>query len=181
MNENIVMRTWFAKFRISAALDSGSPLSELLKRRLAGSEQVRRFERDVSDLERALKDSKPPSAAPPQLHSSIMGAIHATDRLTAGQSPTECGKSIPALWRAPWLAAPALAVVLIAGVCWICLRPSPAPGRLSTLAAASTAIDVSSQVAQAVPSAVMAPLSDEWERIESDCNGGVEAVLASLP
>jgi len=181
------MKTLFAKFRISTALDLRRPTGELARGGLAGSEELRRFGEDVASLDQALKKATPARSVPPQLHGSIMDAIRDTERmatadLSVGAISSRGGalRRMLAHGRSP-LAAGAFAGAVGILLCWIALRPSAPPVRPMSLAAASTAVDLGSQMPQVVPSDVIAPLSDELDRIESDCNGGVQAVLASMP
>jgi len=53
------MRAWFFKMRISSALDSGKPLPESVRRQLANSPELRRFERSITAVDRALKTARP--------------------------------------------------------------------------------------------------------------------------
>ena len=64
------MKSWLAKFRISAALDAGKPWPEPLK--IAADPELERFARRTEALGRALR-SVPPAA--PLLHDSIMRAV----------------------------------------------------------------------------------------------------------
>ena len=81
-----------------------------------------------------------------------------------------------------WLAAPAGAVLLLMAV-WLALR---SPGRplvqdRPSLAVVTIALEMSGQLAHTVPSAVVAPLSDELERLNRDLDDTAQFILASLP
>ncbi len=166
------MKTWFAKFRISSALDTGRPVPESVRCALVGSDELRGFERSVANLDQALREARPESPTPARLHNSIMNAVRAAEPPVTARRPALALR---------WLAASSLAAVVVIAASWIGLRPSPQPVRPSSLAMASTAVEVSSQAPQVVPEAMIAPLSDELERVESDCDGGFQTVLASLP
>jgi hypothetical protein len=81
--------------------------------------------------------------------------------------------------RRRWLAASALVLALCFGVWRLANRPAGA-GQVP-LAAAGTALDFSEQVAQDMPARVVAPLSDEWQRVNQDLENTAEFLLASLP
>jgi hypothetical protein len=166
------MKTWFAKFRISSALDTGRPVPESVRRSVASSEELHRFEGSLANLDQALRGARPESPIPARLHNSIMNAVRAAEPSATARRPALAFR---------WLAASSVAAAVVIAACWIGLRPSPPPVRPPSLAMASTAVAVSSQAPQAVPEAMIAPLSDELARIESDCDGGFQTVLASLP
>ena len=81
-----------------------------------------------------------------------------------------------------WVAAPVVAALALAAV-WLALRGPVAPPAQGTqsLAAATTALEMSGQLAQTVPSAVVAPLSDELARLNRDLDNTAQFILASLP
>jgi hypothetical protein len=165
------MKAWLAKFRISAAQDAGKPLPPSVQRQLAGSDELRRFKEDTAALDRALRQVPAPETEPePTLHAAIMGAVRAAERRPASPRPF-------AFLR--WLPAPALATVAVLGVWWLLHRPVATP--VPTLAIAATALEMSDTVAQGLPSTVMAPLSEEWQRLNSDLDNTAQFLLASLP
>jgi len=102
-----------------------------------------------------------------------MRALRTANRPTA----TRQGLAFPR-----WVAAPVVAALALAAVWQMPRGPArpPAQGTRS-LAAAATALEMSSQLAQTVPSAVVAPLSDELERLNRDLDNTAEFILASLP
>ena len=127
----------------------------------------------MTALDRALKQTAPKLQAPPSLHRSIMLAVQAAER------PVDAPRSWSFL---KWLPAPAL-VVLALLVAWYAQRgpvrpPAPDP---QSLAAATTALEMGGQMAQAMPSAVVAPLADELERLNRDLDNTAQFLLASLP
>jgi hypothetical protein len=81
-----------------------------------------------------------------------------------------------------WVAAPLVAAVVLV-VIWQGLRGPIAPPSKGTqsLAAATTALEMGGQLAQAAPSAVVAPLSDELARLNRDLDNTARFILASLP
>ena len=77
---------------------------------------------------------------------------------------------------------PALAVVVLLAIWWVARGPvRPAVQDTQSLAAATTALDLGGEMARAVPSAVVSPLSNELERLNRDLNNTAQFVLASLP
>jgi hypothetical protein len=167
------MKSWFAKLRISAALDAGHKLSASLRRNIDSSEQLLGAEQELKALDRALKQAPPRPQAPPGLHRSIMQAVRVAER-------TQAEPRGLAVLR--WVAAPLVAAVVLV-VIWQGLRgpvASPSEGTQS-LAAATTALEMGGQLAQAAPSAVVAPLSDELARLNRDLDNTAQFILASLP
>ena len=100
------MTSWFAKFRISAALDGGKALTPSLRQRITTSDDLRRFEESTIALDRGLKETPPTPELPHSLHSSIMRAVREGSRSTVPERR-------PALLR--WLPAPALAALVLVG------------------------------------------------------------------
>ena len=167
------MKLWLTKARISAALDAGKKPSAWLRQRVSGSDELRGFEQEMTALDRALKQSVPRPETPPSLHRSIMQAVQATERPAATR---------PELTVLRWLPAPALAVFVLLAVWLAPRRPVPPLVQdMQSLSAATTALDIGGQMARAVPSAVVAPLSDELERLNRDLNNTAQFLLASLP
>jgi len=167
------MKSWFTKLRISAALDAGHKLSASLRRNIDRSEQLQSIEDEMTALDRALKQCPPKPQAPPGLHRSIMQAIRVAERPAAAPA---------GLAFLRWVAAPVAAALALAAV-WLALRGPVVPPTQGTqsLAAATTAWEMSARLAQTVPSAVVAPLSDELARLNRDLDNTAQFILASLP
>ena len=167
------MRSWFARVRISAALDGGQKLPESLRERTCSSAERRGFEQEMAALDHALKATAPKPRAPASLHRSIMRAVESSARPAAAEP-------WPVFLR--WLVAPAVAVVALL-VVWQAVRNPVGPPVRDTqcLADAASALQMGSQVARAAPSAVVAPLSDELNRLNRDLDQAAEFLLASLP
>ena len=167
------MKSWFTDLRISAGLDSGHKPSASSWESIKRAEEVQRVEQGMAALDRALRQGRPIPQTPLGLHSSIMRAVRVAQRPPAGPYKL-------AVLR--WAAAPVVAALVVMAV-WQALRGPgrlPAQGRTS-LAAATSALEMSSQLAQTVPSAVVAPLSDELERLNRDLDNTAQFILASLP
>jgi hypothetical protein len=167
------MKSWFTKLRISAALDAGDKMSASLRRDIDRSEQLKSFEEEMTALDRALKQCSPKPQEPPGLHRSIMQAVRVAERPAA---------AAPGLAFLRWAAAPVVAALALVAV-WLALRGPVVPPTQGTqsLAAATTALEMSGQLAQSAPSALVAPLSDELARLNRDLDNTAQFILASLP
>ena len=172
------MKTWFAKLRISAAVDTGRPLSPALRATIARSEELRRFEETAAGLDRALRHSAPKREAPPELHRTIMRAVRAANRAEAPRN---------SLLALRWLAAPALAaLVLMGGLRWAWNRPASSPAVASAeltppWSVAATALERGRELARTAPAVALAPLAEELARTDRDVRSAAQFLLASLP
>ncbi len=92
------MKVWFTKAKISSALDAGQQPSAWLRRSISGSDELRGFERELTTLDRALKQTVPRLETPPSLHGSIMRAVRAAHHAAPAQRA-------PSVLR--WLPVPA--------------------------------------------------------------------------
>ena len=171
--ERTVMKTWFTKFKISMALDAGHNVSASLRRNRNSTEQLRGVEEEMTALDHALKQAPPRPQAPPGLHRSIMRSVRRVERPAAAPG---------GLAFLRWVVAPVVAALAFVAV-WQTLRVPVVPPSQSTqsLGAATTALEMSGQLAQTVPSAVVAPLSDELARLNRDLDNTAQFILASLP
>jgi hypothetical protein len=167
------MKLWFTRLRISTALDAGYKLSASLRRNINRSAQLLSFEEEMTALDRALKQTRPKPQAPSGLHRSIMQAVR------VAENPAAAPRGLAVL---RWVAAPVVTLLALA-VGWHALHDPVRPPAQDTqsLAAATTVLEMSGQLAQTVPSAVVAPLSDELERLNRDLNNTAQFLLASLP
>jgi hypothetical protein len=167
------MKLWFTKVRISAALDAGTEPSAWLRRSISGSDEVRGFEQEMAELDRALKQTVLRPETPPSLHGSIMHAVRAAKR------PAPARREL-AVMR--WLPVPALAALVLLAIWWVAYGPVKPPTQdTHSLAAATTALDLGGEMARAVPSVVITPLSNELDRLNRDLNNTAQFLLASLP
>jgi hypothetical protein len=167
------MKTWIAKFRISNALDATLVPTTPALARHGESDEVRQFAAAVGQVERRLRSATPARCAPPGLHASVMRAVRA-----ASAKPVR--RSTPTVWR--WLPAPALALLVCAGLWWAS-RPAPNPVELRPMAlpAAGAALDQSYELTRQAPAAAIAPLSKEMENLQRDLRNAVEFLMASVP
>jgi len=127
----------------------------------------------LTALDHALKASVPKVQAPPALHGEIMRAVRATEQSAAVPQ----GVSLLRWWPAPVLVAAALFVV------WQAQRtPVRLPAQdAQSLAEATSALEMGGEMARSAPSAVVALLSDELDRLNRDLDKTAQFLLASLP
>jgi len=178
------MKSWLAKFKISAALDSGQPLPPSTRNRIARSPELLKFERDAAALARLLRQAPPRPAVPDSFHTVIMQSVRAAALSAAPEAAPVFGWAKPASFVRR-LSAPAFALVLLALIGWLVwsrqsvLSPSSPESRV--LAGAPSALELSGAVTRTVPEAVFSPLAEEWNRLNRDLDRTAEFLLASLP
>jgi len=168
------MKSWFKRFRIANALDERRPLPPSLQDAIAQDAELRGAADDTATVLEALRSSPPELKTPAGLHSSIMSAV----RSEAGAQPSP--GILPWL---RWLAAPAATALALAFLWHFALRPDPEPprGTTASLAAAAAALELPHAIARDVPAEMLAPLSDELNRVNQDLNRTKEFLIASLP
>jgi hypothetical protein len=167
------MRTWLAKYKISSALDLGQSLPPSLRRRMEASAELRAFARNADALDHALKQDLPEVEPPAFLHASIMRAVEQSSRPVPRRSLA---------WR--WLPAPAFAIAILLAAWWGLHLSTPKPVQQPQWAASSTANTaptLNEQVTRTVTTALVSPLSDEWQRLDLDLNKAMDFLSASLP
>ncbi len=168
------MKAWFAKMKISAALDDGRTPAAAARQEESVSTGLRGFAQKMTALDRALKQTVPRPEAPPSLHSSIMSAVRAAECRAV-----ESGRERTVLRWLPWSIA-AVAVVIALG--YVSHDPEHLPARdAQSLAVATTALEMGGRVARAAPAAVVTPLADELAKVNRDLNSTAQFLLASLP
>lgn len=160
------MKPWFSKFRILAAFDKGRPLPRGLCRRLSSAEELRSFARRVSELDSSLRQPVR-NEMPVTLHASIMGAVRASNRRNA---------TPPRAWLRR-LAVPAAAVLALCAVCWLCLPRSSSRG----LPSLAEVFQTGGQMTDLLPSQLMDPLNEEWQRVNQDLENTSRFLLAAVP
>ena len=171
------MKSWSTKLRIFFALDSDKPLPPGLRKRVNRNDGPGGIVESSDKLHRALHAARPKTDAPPFLHKSIMRAIE-TSR------PVE--DSRPAILR--WLPVPAMALagLLILGLVWFFLRPTPPKAKVGspspqTLTQATLVLESGENMAVTMPDALLTPLSEELQRLNRDLDRTGQLLLASLP
>jgi hypothetical protein len=132
------------------------------------------FNREMAALDCVLKRTAPRPQAPPSLHDSIMRSVRAAER------PAADGRREWIFLR--WLPVP-VAMVITLAVIWPQAQDTVRlPSKSAQpLAVANTALRVGGEMARAVPSAVVAPLTDELQKLNQDLNNTAQFLLASLP
>jgi hypothetical protein len=145
------MKSWFAKMRLSAA-PGEDPLAAV-------------------DAE--LRATAPKARVPAPLHRSIMRAVRSAERPAA---------DLRRLVFLRWMAVPAGAALALL-VVWHSLRHPASPQNQETQSfnAAAGALEMGGQIARAVPSAVVAPLSHELQGLNQDLDKAAQHLLASMP
>jgi ferric-dicitrate binding protein FerR (iron transport regulator) len=161
------MKSWLAKFRISSALDAGEPLPKSLRRAIAADPELELFTRRTERLGRSLR--RPPLAEA-SMHDSIMRAVRdAAHQRQPRRAP-----------RVGWLAVSASAAAL-AVVCFLMGIHRPVQPGGKSLDGAVMVLEMSETMPETMPSMVMAPLSDEWARVDHQLQNTREVLLASFP
>jgi len=162
------MKTWLTKFKISNALDDVAAERERMPNEVK-RDDLRRFRESLRSLDCCLKSAQSGQPVPAGLHDLVMRAVR-------GASRTQKQLFAPTILR--WLPAPALALLVVAGVWWILSRSESKPQSMVTAAAA---LEQSLQLTQQAPAAVLAPLSQEMENLNRDFRNAVEVLVASVP
>jgi hypothetical protein len=169
------MKTWLNRFRIANALGSRRPLPAPLQDALARDAELRRFADQTAAIDEALRQSPPQTKTPAGLHSSIMHAVR-----SEAEEPRQ-RQIVPWL---RWLGAPAVTALVLAGV-WLVIRPTvgpqPQPAPKVFLGAPKVALELSRQIARDVPAGMLAPLSEEMDRVNQDLDRTKQFLIASLP
>ena len=161
------MKSWLAKFRISIALDADKPLPESLRQKIAANPELKRFARRTQSLGAVLRGVPPSDACTARFH-------HARHQVRGGARQPR---------RAPassWLAASAAVAALTAMCLWLASHRQTPPGPRS-LDGPAMVLEMSENLPGAMPSIVMAPLSNEWARVDRDVQATTQVLLASLP
>ena len=167
------MKSWFAKFRISAALDEKSVGDE--RRTLAApTDDLQQFEQKLARLDSALRATRPQAELPPFLHARIMRTVE------LAAQPAAVGPR--AMWPR-WAFAPALALLVAFGLWagWHSRHPGPKVAGAQSLVWVSTVLDARDQLAGSLPDALVAPLSQELENVHQDAGNTARFLLATLP
>ena len=175
------MKTLYAKFKASTALDESKPPQAEIKP--ATSPDICQFGASLRALDERLKNSRPRDEVPADLHQRVMRAIRESARV---RTVEENRKRSP--WLHPaWRTAPTLALLVVAAVWWFNHRQPPqqpvvavAPAQPS-LVGATELLDVSDQLMQTASAAALSPLASEMEAVKLDFQNMKEFLLASLP
>lgn len=162
------MKLWFAKFRLSNALDSGRPLPRELRRQLETRDELRTFAGRVYEMDSALRE-RPATQAPSDLHDSVMQAVRGVER---------SGRSAPrSINWVGWLPAPALALCAICAWLWLSHRQA----ETRSLPSLSSAFESGEQMAKTFPAELVDPLQEELRRVNLDLDDTARFLVASVP
>lgn len=174
------MKTLYAKFKASTALDEAKPPQ--IEVNPSQSPELRQFGESLRSLDERLKKSRPSDAAPADLHSSVMRAVREVARERTVEEPR---KHSPRLQPA-WLTAPALALLVAAAVWWLVQSQPQQPGvafapAQPSLAGATELLSVHDSAMQKASAAALSPMAAEVEFLKQDVKNATEFLLASLP
>jgi hypothetical protein len=159
------MKLWLTKFRISNALDSGRPLPDSLRKKIAAEPELEQFTRRLQALPARLRK---PDIAAPDLHNNIMRAV----RTTSLPEPRNVS-----LWS--WLAPAAGFAALV--MCIFIPRPDLSTTADVSMDAPLAVLDLSRNMPAALPAEMMAPLHDELTRVNHDLVNTKDILAASVP
>ena len=131
-------------------------------------------------LETALRDSAPGSEFPPELHDSIMNAVHAAHR---AESTSVLGvEMFQRLIKVSWLPVTGFAgLVLLGVVLTIQNRPVATVQNPQPLSEISKAFATSQELVDSLPTVAIGPLSEELDKVNRDLDRTAEFLLATLP
>ncbi|HUD49040.1 MAG TPA: hypothetical protein VMR33_19575 [Candidatus Baltobacteraceae bacterium] len=171
------MKKLLTKFKLSNALDreGGGPVPDSAQENVGACAELRDFAERTAAVHRALRRRPDVAAADGTLHDSIMRVVRASAAESAPRrAPARLG-----------FAMGAAAAVAAIGI-WLAERPAApsAPAAVShaqTFAAAQAVLDMGGELSRTVPSAVVAPLSNEWACVDHDIRDTTRFVLAVLP
>jgi hypothetical protein len=172
------MKSWFQKFRASAALDKKSGGSRATARPDRAPSDIADFELALHKLDRRLRANPPQQDSSKDLHASIMERIHAAPAQQQQDSPPRMGFS----WG--WVAAAGAACVLLLTVWFVSVRPgNESAERVPAPAPQITASSVSLPTAdpRSATLAAVQPMNQELVLLQRDCQRVVQTVFASLP
>ena len=173
---------WFARFRISNALDNGRAAAHRYE--FNPDDDARRFARKLDAVDRALRRTPGTPEPDPALHSSIMRTIRAAR-----------AEARPKTERPGWFAwIPAAGVAAAAAVVCFALLPrdtvkpididatgAVTMARAESVGASVALMEKGGQMTKAMPDMVMSPLSNEWAHVDQDMRSATRTLLASFP
>jgi hypothetical protein len=173
------MISWFNKFRTSPVHAETKQLPRSRRDDAIRVEEFSRLDENRLPLDQVLRRTVRRPEMPSDLHNSIMGAVRSAAATKSLQRP-----ALVPLVR--WLSVPAAAAVALLGS-WLLWRGPLHPGRISasgqvaTLNQAAALLEAGDQMKREMPAAMMAPLSNEWTRIQRDVDSTEQFLVASVP
>jgi len=131
-------------------------------------------------LKSALRDSAPRFEFPPDLHGSIMNAVHSAHQ--AESTSVSVSEMFQSFLKARWIPVSGYAGLVLLGVLLtIYYRPAPAIQNPQPLSEISKAFATSQELVDSLPSVAVGPLSDELDKVNRDLDRSAEFLIATLP
>jgi hypothetical protein len=162
----------FVKYRISAARDSGQPLSPSLQRQVENSTELEAFAMETDAVETTLREQRPGiPELPSELHRSIMSAVRQQRNRPAAHSKFRLA------W---WLPVPAFAGLLVFALVQFWPH-SPPPSEQISLWSPVSSVEKGMELARIMPQEAVAPLSEELKKLRGDVENAKAFLMASLP
>jgi hypothetical protein len=141
--------------------------------------QFAKFRNADEGLESALRESAPKSEFPPELHDSIINAVHTAHR---AKSIEVLGIGMLQPFIKSWLPVTGFAGLVLLGVLLsIHNHPVAAIQNPQPLAEMSRAFATTQEFVDSLPSVAVGPLSDELDKVNLDLDRTAEFLLATLP
>ena len=139
-----------------------------------------KFRNTHEALESALRVSPPRTEFPPELHDSIMNAVHTANR--ADRVEISGVGLFQRIIQVRWLPVTGFAGLLLLGA-WLSIhnRPAATTQNPQPIAEISNAIATSQELMDSLPSITVGPLSDELDKANRDLDRTAEFLLATLP
>jgi hypothetical protein len=139
-----------------------------------------KFQNSDETLESALRGSPPRTEFPPDLHDSIMRAVHAADR--AERSELSSIGIFQRFIKVGWIPVTGFVGLVLLGVMLsIHNHPVATTQNPQPLAELSQAFTTGQELMDSLPSVTVGPLSDELDKVNRDLDRTAEFLLATLP
>jgi len=128
-------------------------------------------------LETALRSAPPRAEFPPELHDSIMDAVHAI----RAERPSASGIEIfRRLIKVSWIPVTGFAGLVVLGAL-LTIHNRPTPTIKSPFSEISDAFATSQKLVDSLPAVAVGPLSDELDKVNRDLDRTAEFLIATLP
>lgn len=131
-------------------------------------------------LESALRDTAPRSKFPPDLHGSIMNAVHSAHR--AEITSVSVIEMFQSFLKARWIPVTGFVGLVLLGVLLtIYNRQAPTIQNPQPFVEISNAFATSQELVDSLPSVAVGPLSEELDKVNRDLDRTAEFLIATLP
>jgi hypothetical protein len=139
-----------------------------------------KFQNSHEALKSELRDSPPRTEFPPELHDSIMNAVHAANR--AERIEISGVGLFQRIIQVRWLPVTGFAGLVLLGV-WLSIHNHSTATKQNPplLVEISNAFATSQELMDSLPSVTVGPLSDELDKVNRDLDRTAEFLLATLP